>query len=146
MYTPPDQELEWEHEAESFERAHRPLSFDEFTGQRQTVDNLRVATQAAVKRGEPLDHLLLCGPPGLGKTTLAAIVAAEMNAPFEKTSGPILERPRDLAAILARLAPGTVLFIDEIHRMGPAVEEMLYPALEDFEIDLMVGEGPAARS
>lgn len=141
----PREEL-WTSEGDGFERAFRPERLAEFIGQRQICDNLEIAVQAARKRGEPLDHLLLCGPPGLGKTTLAGIVAAEMDVPFEKTSGPVLERPKDLAAILARLAPGTVLFIDEIHRMGPAVEEMLYPAMEDFEIDLLVGEGPAARS
>lgn len=140
-----DEDL-WIAESEGFERAFRPQTLADFIGQRQICDNLQVAVQAAKKRSEPLDHLLLCGPPGLGKTTLAAIVAAEMGATFEKTSGPVLERPKDLAAILARLLPGSVLFIDEIHRMGPAVEEMLYPAMEDFEIDLLVGEGPAARS
>ncbi len=136
----------WSADGEGFERAYRPESFGDFVGQGQTCRNLDVAVQAARQREEPLDHVLLCGPPGLGKTTLAAIIAAELGVPFEKTSGPVLERPRDLAAILARLSPRSVFFIDEIHRMGPAVEEMLYPALEDFEIDLVVGEGPAAHN
>lgn len=132
--------------AEAVERAHRPLSLDDFVGQAEIRRNLRIAVQAARGRDEPLDHVLFCGPPGLGKTTLAGILAAEMGVPFEKTSGPALERPRDLAAILARLQPGTVLFIDEIHRLASAVEELLYPAMEDTEIDLIIGEGPAARS
>lgn len=135
-----------EEPVEEFERAYRPIALDEFVGQPHVRRNLGVAVGAARMRGEPLDHVLFVGPPGLGKTTLAGILAAEMGVPFEKTSGPVLERPKDLAAILARLAPGSVLFIDEIHRLGSAVEEVLYPALEDFEIDLLVGEGPAARS
>lgn len=136
----------WEAADDAFERAYRPQAIAEFVGQSAVVDNLRTATAAARGRGEVLDHLLLCGPPGLGKTTLATIVAAELGAPLKKVSGPTLERPKDLAAILARMEAGTVLFVDEIHRLGPAVEEMLYPAMEDFQIDLIIGEGPAARS
>jgi Holliday junction DNA helicase RuvB len=131
---------------EELDRTVRPERWVEFVGQPQVRRNLEVAVAATLQRDEPLDHLLLCGPPGLGKTTLASIVARELGAPFEKTSGPVLERPKDLAAILIRLQPRTVLFIDEIHRLGPAVEEILYPALEDFEIQLVLGEGPGARS
>jgi Holliday junction DNA helicase RuvB len=143
-----DEDVLWtaEEPVEEFERAYRPVALDDFVGQPHVRRNLGVAVGAARLRSEPLDHVLFVGPPGLGKTTLAGILATEMGVPFEKTSGPVLERPKDLAAILARLAPGAVLFIDEIHRLGSAVEEVLYPALEDFEIDLLVGEGPAARS
>ena len=128
------------------EVALRPLSLDDFVGQRQVRENLRVFIAAAKGRGEALDHVLFHGPPGLGKTTLAQIVAAEMGAGFRATSGPIIQRAGDLAALLTNLQPFDVLFIDEIHRLQPAVEEVLYPAMEDFQLDLIIGEGPAARS
>ncbi|MBN2362149.1 MAG: AAA family ATPase, partial [Deltaproteobacteria bacterium] len=124
----------------------RPRAFDDFIGQSHTKDNLRVFVEAARRRGEPVDHLLFCGPPGLGKTSLAHIVAGEMRAGIHVTSGPALERKGDLAGILTNLGPREVLFIDEIHRLNPAVEEILYPAMEDFQLDLIIGEGPAARS
>ncbi len=124
----------------------RPLALDEFVGQTQLRDNLRVFIAAAKARGEPLDHVLLFGPPGLGKTTLAQIVAREMAVGFRATSGPVIQRAGDLAALLTNLQPRDVLFIDEIHRLTPAVEEILYPAMEDFQLDLIIGEGPAARS
>ena len=124
----------------------RPLSLAEFIGQRQVRENLSIFIQAARTRGESLDHVLLFGPPGLGKTTLAQIVAKEMNAGFRATSGPVIAKAGDLAALLTNLQPNDVLFIDEIHRLSPAVEEILYPAMEDFQLDLIIGEGPAARS
>ena len=124
----------------------RPLSLDDFTGQREVCANLRVFIQAARARGEALDHTLLFGPPGLGKTTLAQIVARELGVGFRATSGPVIARAGDLAALLTNLEPRDVLFIDEIHRLNPAIEEVLYPAMEDFQLDLIIGEGPAARS
>jgi len=126
--------------------ALRPKRLDDFVGQARAKDNLRVFIEAATARGEALDHVLLHGPPGLGKTTLAQIVAAERGAGFRATSGPVITKPGDLAALLTNLEPGDVLFIDEIHRLSPVVEEVLYPAMEDFALDLMIGEGPAARS
>ena len=128
------------------EASLRPLSLDEFVGQAQIRDNLGVFIAAARARGEALDHVLLFGPPGLGKTTLAQIVAREMGVGFRATSGPVIQRAGDLAALLTNLQPRDVLFIDEIHRLTPAVEEILYPAMEDFQLDLIIGEGPAARS
>ncbi len=126
--------------------ALRPKSLDEFVGQKAARDNLRVFIAAARKRGEPLDHVLFFGPPGLGKTTLAQIVAREMGVGFRATSGPVIAKSGDLAALLTNLEDGDVLFIDEIHRLQPAVEEVLYPAMEDRALDLMIGEGPSARS
>ena len=124
----------------------RPQSLDEFIGQRQVCDNLRVFVAAARARAEALDHVLLAGPPGLGKTTLAQIIARELGANFRATAGPVIVKAGDLAALLTNLEPRDVLFIDEIHRLNPAVEEILYPAMEDFQLDLIIGEGPAARS
>jgi Holliday junction DNA helicase RuvB len=129
-----------------FEDSLRPRRLDEFVGQQRLKTNLGVFIAAARDRGEALDHVLLFGPPGLGKTTLAHIVAAEMESELHVTAGPVLERPGDLAAMLTNLESGDVLFIDEIHRLPPAVEEILYPAMEDFELDLVIGQGPAARS
>jgi len=128
------------------DRALRPLSFDDFVGQASAIANLKVYVEAARRRGEPLDHLLLSGPPGLGKTTLSQIVARELGVNFKSTSGPIISKAGDLAALLTNLEPNDVLFIDEIHRLSPVVEEVLYPAMEDFELDLIIGDGPAARS
>jgi len=124
----------------------RPQSIDEFVGQEQLRANLKVFIAAARSRGEALDHVLFFGPPGLGKTTLAQIVARELGVSFRATSGPVIARAGDLAALLTNLQPRDVLFIDEIHRLNPAVEEILYPAMEDFQLDLIIGEGPAARS
>ena len=129
-----------------FENALRPLSFEDFSGQDKVVENLRIFVKAARLRGEALDHVLLHGPPGLGKTTLSNIIANELGVGFKVTSGPVLDKPGDLAGVLTSLEPNDVLFIDEIHRLSPVVEEILYPALEDFQIDIMIGEGPAARS
>ena len=131
---------------EVFERALRPKQLDEYIGQEKIRGQLSIFIEAARRRKEPLDHVLLFGPPGLGKTTLAHIVAREMGVNLRHTSGPVLERAGDLAAILTNLEPHDVLFIDEIHRLSPVVEEILYPALEDYQIDIMIGEGPAARS
>lgn len=128
------------------ERVLRPLSFDDFTGQEKVVDNLKVFVEATRRRGEALDHVLLHGPPGLGKTTLANIIANELEVGFKVTSGPVLEKPADLAGLLTNLEEGDVLFIDEIHRLSPVVEEYLYSAMEDYKIDIMIDSGPNART
>jgi Holliday junction DNA helicase RuvB len=133
-------------EDEPFESSLRPRRLAEYIGQEKVKDNLRIAIAAAQQRGEPLDHVLLYGPPGLGKTTLANIIAAEMGVSVRTTSGPAIERPGDLAAILTNLQPEDVLFIDEVHRLARAVEEILYPAMEDWALDLVLGKGPGARS
>ena len=129
-----------------FEKALRPLQFSDFSGQSKVVENLQVFVEAAKYRGEPLDHTLLHGPPGLGKTTLSNIIANELGVGFKLTSGPVLDKPGDLAGLLTSLEPNDVLFIDEIHRLSPVVEEYLYSAMEDYRIDIMIDKGPAARS
>ena len=129
-----------------FENALRPLRFGDFSGQQKVVENLEVFVEAAKYRGEPLDHTLLHGPPGLGKTTLSNIIANELGVGFKLTSGPVLDKPGDLAGILTSLEPNDVLFIDEIHRLSPVVEEYLYSAMEDYRIDIMIDKGPSARS
>ncbi|MFK3969468.1 Holliday junction branch migration DNA helicase RuvB [Pseudomonas sp. NPDC087358] len=131
---------------EQLDRAIRPLSLADYIGQPTVREQMELFIQAARGRNEALDHTLIFGPPGLGKTTLAHIIAQEMSVSIKSTSGPVLERPGDLAAILTNLEPHDVLFIDEIHRLSPIVEEVLYPAMEDFQLDIMIGEGPAARS
>jgi Holliday junction DNA helicase RuvB len=142
----PDPTLRPERQPEDHDRALRPQNLDEFVGQAEARANLRVFIQAAKARGQAMDHTLFHGPPGLGKTTLAQIMARELGVGFRMTSGPVLVRAGDLAAILTNLEPRDVLFIDEIHRLSPQVEEVLYPALEDFALDLVIGEGPAART
>jgi holliday junction DNA helicase RuvB len=133
-------------EEEAVDRAIRPKKLADYVGQEQVKAQLEIFVKAAVQRGEALDHALIFGPPGLGKTTLANILASELGVNLRQTSGPVLERPGDLAALLTNLQPRDVLFIDEIHRLSPVVEEVLYPAMEDFQLDIMIGEGPAARS
>jgi Holliday junction DNA helicase RuvB len=133
-------------EESGFEERLRPARLSEFVGQTRLAENLDVFMRAARERGEPVDHLLFYGPPGLGKTALAHVVATEMGAALRVTSGPVIERPGDLAALLSNLEPGDVLFIDEIHRLNATVEEILYPAMEDFQLDILVGQGPASRN
>src|SRR5881275_597573 len=133
-------------EEEAVERAIRPRRLEEYVGQARVKMQLEIFIGAARQRGEALDHVLIFGPPGLGKTTLAHIIAAELGVNLRQTSGPVLERPGDLAALLTNLQARDVLFVDEIHRLTPVVEEVLYPAMEDYQLDIMIGEGPAARS
>ncbi|MGE0409098.1 MAG: Holliday junction branch migration DNA helicase RuvB [Amphiplicatus sp.] len=141
-----DRLIDGEQRLDDADAALRPKRLDDFVGQPRAKDNLRVFVEAALARSEALDHVLFHGPPGLGKTTLAHIVANELGVAFRSTSGPAITKPGDLAAVLTNLEPRDVLFIDEIHRLTPAVEEVLYPAMEDFALDLMIGEGPSARS
>ena len=131
---------------DAMDRAIRPKTLDEYVGQKAVREQMAIFLQAAKGRGEPLDHTLIFGPPGLGKTTLASIIAHEMGVSLKTTSGPVLEKAGDIAALMTNLEPGDVLFIDEIHRLSPVVEEVLYPAMEDYQLDIMIGEGPAARS
>jgi Holliday junction DNA helicase RuvB len=144
--TDPDRILSGDRRPEDLDAALRPKTLDEFIGQKATRENLRVFIAAAKARGDALDHVLFFGPPGLGKTTLAQIIARELGVGFRATSGPVIAKSGDLAALLTNLEDGDVLFIDEIHRLNPAVEEVLYPAMEDRALDLMIGEGPSARS
>jgi Holliday junction DNA helicase RuvB len=146
MSLPPQRLVSAEKREDDVDASIRPLSLDDFTGQEAARKNLRVFIEAAKARGDALDHVLFVGPPGLGKTTLAQIVAREMGVNFRSTSGPVIAKAGDLAAQLTNLEERDVLFIDEIHRLNPAVEEILYPAMEDFQLDLIIGEGPAARS
>ncbi len=141
IFSPEDDDSE-----KSQDSSIRPSSFNEYFGQPEVAEQMKLFISAARKRGEPLDHTLIFGPPGLGKTTLANIIANEMNADIKATAGPIIEKKGDLIAALTNLSEGDVLFIDEIHRLSPAIEEVLYPAMEDFQVDLTIGEGPAARS
>ena len=131
---------------EAYDRAVRPKSLAEYVGQAPMKAQMEIFIQAARQRAEALDHVLIFGPPGLGKTTLAHVIANELGVGFKQTSGPVLERPGDLAALLTNLQPNEVLFVDEIHRLSPVVEEILYPALEDYQLDIVIGEGPGARS
>src|SRR5215208_5226387 len=144
--TDPDRITTPERRPEDLDTALRPKTLDEFVGQKAARENLRVFIDAAKGRGDALDHVLFFGPPGLGKTTLAQIVARELGVGFRATSGPVIQRAGDLAAVLTNLQPRDILFIDEIHRLAPPVEEILYPAMEDFQLDLIIGEGPGARS
>ncbi|PCJ91744.1 MAG: Holliday junction branch migration DNA helicase RuvB [Porticoccaceae bacterium] len=137
---------ETELQEDRFDRAIRPLCLDDYVGQQVVREQMEIFIGAARKRGEPLDHTLVFGPPGLGKTTLAHIIAHEMGVGLKTTSGPVLEKAGDIAALMTNLEPGDVLFIDEIHRLSPVVEEIIYPAMEDYQLDIMIGEGPAARS
>ncbi len=146
MTLPPQRLVSGEKREDDVDTSIRPLSLDDFTGQEAARKNMRVFIEAAKSRGDALDHVLFVGPPGLGKTTLAQIVAREMGVNFRSTSGPVIAKAGDLAAQLTNLEDRDVLFIDEIHRLNPAVEEILYPAMEDFQLDLIIGEGPAARS
>src|SRR5512136_2001201 len=133
-------------EEEAYDRAVRPKTLSDYIGQPAMKAQMEIFIQAARQRGESLDHVLIFGPPGLGKTTLAHVIANELGVGFKQTSGPVLERAGDLAALLTNLQPNEILFVDEIHRLSPVVEEILYPALEDYQIDIMIGEGPGARS